>query len=218
MPIAPNVPPLGPRVPQRGNALAKGIAVLAMRLTGWHFEGALPDRPKFVLIVAPHTSNWDFLVGIMAMFALGIRGTFLGKHTLFRWPFGLVMRWLGGVPVDRASANDVVRQTVAYFEQREQMLLALSPEGTRKKLPAWRTGFYHVARGAQVPIVPVALDFPNRRITLFPEFHTTGDQAADFAALGAHFEARMGKRPENYQAGARVIGRSPTGMDARLDA
>ncbi|MBI3568596.1 MAG: lysophospholipid acyltransferase family protein [Gemmatimonadetes bacterium] len=185
-------------MPSRGNAFSHGLALLAMRLTGWHFEGALPDRAKFVLIVAPHTSNWDFLVGVMAMFALGIRGTFLGKHTLFRWPLGIVMRWLGGVPVDRSAANDVVRQTVAYFETRDQMLLALSPEGTRKKLPAWRTGFYHVARGAGVPIVPVAFDFPNRRITIFPEFHTTGDQAADFAALGANFDARMAMRPANY--------------------
>ncbi len=193
-----NVPTLGPNVPHRGNALTHGLAVFAMRLTGWRFEGTLPDRAKFVMIVAPHTSNWDFLVGVMAMFALGIRGTFLGKHTLFAWPFGIAMRWLGGVPVNRSSAHDVVRQTIEYFEQRDQMILALSPEGTRKKLPAWRTGFYHVARGAGVPIVPVAFDFPNGVITLFPEFHTTGDQAADFTALAAHFEARMAKRPELY--------------------
>lgn len=197
-PNSPNVPTPGPHVPRRGNAFTHGFAVLMMRLTGWRFEGTLPDRAKFVLIVAPHTSNWDFLVGVMAMFALGIGGTFLGKHTLFRWPFGIVMRWLGGVPVNRSSANDVVRQTLEYFERRERMVLALSPEGTRRKLPAWRTGFYHVARGANVPIVPVAFDFPRRCITLFPEFHTTGDQAADLAALGALFDARMAKRPELF--------------------
>jgi len=193
-----NVPILGPRVPARGNAFSHGLALLVMRLTGWRFEGDFPDLPKFVLIVAPHTSNWDFLIGVMAMFALGLRGTFLGKHTLFRWPFGVAMRWLGGVPVNRSAANDVVRQTVGYFQRREQMVLALSPEGTRKKLPAWRTGFYHVARGAGVPIVPVAFDFPRRCITIFAPFITTGDQDADLAVLGAHFEARMARKPENY--------------------
>ena len=99
----------------------------------------------------------------MAMFAIGFRGTFLGKDTLFRWPASAVLRWLGGIPVDRASPHNVVQQTIDYFHARPQMVLALSPEGTRRKLPAWRTGFWYVAKGAGVPIVPVAFDFPARR-------------------------------------------------------
>lgn len=193
-----NIPVLGSQVPQRGNPFTSALAISSMRLTGWRFEGAVPDIPKFVLIVAPHTSNWDFCVGVMAMFALNLRGTFFGKDTLFRWPLGIVMRWLGGIPVDRHSPQNVVEQTIAYFLQRPRMVLALSPEGTRKKLSGWRTGFYFVARGAGVPILPVAFDYPHRTIRLLPLFNTTGDQVADFAALTANFSPKMAHRPDQY--------------------
>ena len=193
-----NIPVLGCQVPQRGNSITRTLSITLMRLTGWRFEGTIPDIPKFVLIVAPHTSNWDFCVGIMAMFALNLRGTFLGKDTLFRWPLGIVMRWLGGVPVDRYSPHNIVEQTVAHFQRRPQMVLALSPEGTRKKLNGWRSGFYFVARGAGVPILPVAFDYPHKTIRMLPLFTTTGDQTADFAALGVNFTAQMAHRPEQY--------------------
>jgi 1-acyl-sn-glycerol-3-phosphate acyltransferase len=192
------MPVLGPQVPRRGNALSRALATALMRLAGWRFEGVVPDLPKFVLIVAPHTSNWDFFVGVTAMFALSLRGTFLGKDTLFRWPVGPVMRWLGGIPVDRHSPHNVVDQSIAYFERRSKLVLALSPEGTRKKLPAWRTGFYFVARGAGVPILPVAFDYPHRMIRLMPLFETTGDQASDFATLANYFSAQMARRPAHY--------------------
>ena len=199
MPLAPlKVLPLGDALATRGNAFSRALAHLAMLLTGWRIEGEFPNQPQFVVIVAPHTSNWDFLVGVMAMFALGFRGTFLGKHTLFRWPTGAVMRWLGGVPVDRTSSHNVVQQTIDYFRARPQLVLALSPEGTRKKLPAWRTGFWYVARGAGVPIVPAAFDFPAKRIRIFAPITTTGDIEADIARLRAHFDARMAKHPEKY--------------------
>jgi 1-acyl-sn-glycerol-3-phosphate acyltransferase len=192
------VPPLGDAVARRGNALSRALAATAMRLTGWRIEGAFPNAPQFVVIVAPHTSNWDFLVGVMAMFAIGFRGTFLGKHTLFRWPLGAVMRWLGGVPVDRSSSHNVVQQTIDYFDSRPQLLLALSPEGTRRKLPAWRTGFWYVAKGAGVPIVPAAFDYPAKRIRIYPALRPGGDIGADFAQLQSHFDARMARHPEQY--------------------
>jgi 1-acyl-sn-glycerol-3-phosphate acyltransferase len=193
-----NVPVLGSNVPRRGNALTAFIARSIMRLTGWRFEGSFPDLAKFVVIVAPHTSNWDFFVGVMAMFAAGFRGTFLGKHTLFRWPAGIVMRWLGGVPVNRSSANNVVEQVIDYFRTRPAMVLALSPEGTRKKLPAWRSGFYNIATGAGVPIMPVAFDYPRRLIVLLPPMYPTDDRSVDFARLGANFNAQMAYRPSQY--------------------
>jgi 1-acyl-sn-glycerol-3-phosphate acyltransferase len=192
------VPPLGDQLPKRGNAFTRAIARGAMRLTGWRFDGGLPDLPRFVLIVAPHTSNWDFMVGVMAMFALGIRGTFLGKHTLFRWPMGPVMRWLGGLPVIRSSSLNQVEQTVQHVRASSGMILALSPEGTRKKLPAWRSGFYYVAKGAEVPIVPVAFDYAARMIRIFPVYRLTDDVAADLAALGSHFHAGMALNPSQY--------------------
>jgi 1-acyl-sn-glycerol-3-phosphate acyltransferase len=193
-----NVPDLGRNIPRRGNRFSALLARSIMRLLGWRFEGSFPDLAKFVVIVAPHTSNWDFGLGVVAMFAVGFRGTFLGKHTLFRWPMGIVMRWLGGVPVDRSGSHNVVDQVVEHFRSRPSMMLALSPEGTRRKLPAWRTGFYNIAKGAGVPIVPVAFDYPHRVIRLFPPMQPTADQGADFAMLGAYFNAQMALRPAQY--------------------
>jgi 1-acyl-sn-glycerol-3-phosphate acyltransferase len=194
------VPVLGNEVPQRGNALARGLASIALRLTGWHFVGDFPNAPKFVLIVAPHTSNWDFPVGLMAMFALGLRCVVLGKHTLFRWPFGPLMRWLGLVPVDRSSAHNVVFQTTTLFRTRDHMVLIVSPEGTRKRLPKWRTGFWFVARGAGVPIVPIAFDYSTKTFRLFPPLSPTEDRDADFATLRGYYRAGMAKHPDQYSS------------------
>ena len=191
-------PALGDRVPRRGNAVTRAGARAALRWAGWRFEGALPDLPRFVIIVAPHTSNWDFVLGVLAMFALGLRGTFLGKDSIFRWPSGVVMRWLGGVPVDRSFPHQVVEQTISYFHASERLVLALSPEGTRKKRPKWRTGFYYVARGAGVPIVPVAFDYSTRMFRIFPPFVASDDAERDFASLHGLFHAGMAKRPSQY--------------------
>ncbi len=169
-----------------------------MLLTGWRFEGQLPNLRKFVIIVAPHTSNWDFPTGVQAMFALGIRGTFLGKDALFKPPFGFFFRWLGGVPVDRSSKNNVVDQTIAYFKARDRMILALSPEGTRKRIDKWRTGFYWVAVGAGVPIVPVAFDFPRKRYVIHPPVEMTGEPTVDIPRLRSYFKATQAKRPDQY--------------------
>jgi len=192
------IPPVGDQVPRRGNFFTSAVARTLLLLTGWRFEGTFPNLAKFVLIVAPHTSNWDFPLGVMAMFGLGLRGTFLGKDTLFRPPFGFYFRWLGGVPVDRSSSNNVVDQTIAYFTKRDRIILALSPEGTRKKIPQWRTGFYWVAVGAGVPIVPVAFDYRRKRIVLHPPQVMTGDAEKDIAHLRAFFNADQAYRPENY--------------------
>lgn len=192
------VPFVGAAVPRRGNALTRRLADLALRLTGWRFEGALPDLPKFLIIVAPHTSNWDFMVGVMAMYALGIRGTFLGKHTLFRWPLGPFMRFLGGVPVDRTSPADVVEQSVAFIARSDRVIFVLSPEGTRRRLDKWKTGFWRLAHGASIPIVPVAFDFSRRCFVLNPPFTTTGDLEADLSVLRSHFRSTMALKPANY--------------------
>jgi 1-acyl-sn-glycerol-3-phosphate acyltransferase len=194
------VPVLGNQVPQRGSAFTRALASVALRLTGWRFVGDFPNVPKFVLIVAPHTSNWDFPVGLMAMFALGLRCVVLGKHTLFRWPFGAFMRWLGLVPVDRSSAHNVVFQTSTLFRGRDRMVLIVSPEGTRRRLPKWRTGFWFVARGAGVPIVPIAFDYSTKAFRLFPPLLPTEDRDADFATLHSYFRAGMARHPDQYSS------------------
>lgn len=192
------VPELGDRVPQRDVAALRVFGRVAMRVAGWRFEGSIPNLPKLLFVVAPHTSNWDFFVGVGAMFALGLRATFLGKHTLFRWPLGIVMRWLGGVPVYRHAPRNVVDQTVDHIRRVEQVALGISPEGTRKKLPAWRTGFHYVARGAEIPIVPVALDYSTKTVRFFPMHQPADTVASDVAALGPLFSAGMARYPAQY--------------------
>lgn len=196
-----NVPVVSRNVASRGNALTRWGATTLMRLSGWRFVGeGFPDLRKFEIIVAPHTSNWDFVVGVMAKYAIGLRGTFLGKDTLFRFPMGLLMRWLGGFPVDRASKNDVVTQTVELVQRLDRVIVALSPEGTRKRIERWRTGFWWIAHKAQMPIVPVALDFSTRTIRIFAPFHTTGDVDTDVATLRRLFTAEMAYDPAKYVA------------------
>lgn len=163
---------------------------------GWRIEGEIPNVPKLVIIVAPHTSNWDFVVGVAAKLALGLRVLFLGKDTLFRFPLGVVMRWLGGIPVDRDSSHDVVNYVVAQFARRERLILGLAPEGTRKRVQRWRTGFYHIAHGAGVPIVPVALDWGAHLVRIGAPFVTTGDVDADVRELQTRFSSVRGRRPK----------------------
>jgi 1-acyl-sn-glycerol-3-phosphate acyltransferase len=193
-----NVPPLGPGIPGRGNAFSRSLGRTAYALTGWHFVGALPDLPKFVLIIAPHTSNWDFFVGVGALFSLGLKVEFFGKDSVFRWPIGLVMRWLGGIPVDRSVSKDRVSHSVAAFKARDKLVLGMAPEGTRTKVEEWKTGFYHVARGAGVPIVPVAFDYAKKAIIIGDPFTPTGDIAGDIEKLRGFFAKATAKRPENY--------------------
>lgn len=194
-----NVPVISPNIASRGGVFMRWIMIGLMRLTGWRFTGAdFPDIRKFVLIVAPHTSNWDFPVGIMAMYALGIRGTFLGKDTLFKFPLGVLMRFLGGFPVDRSARSDVVTQTVELVERSERIIVVLSPEGTRKLTPRWRSGFYWIAQKSGIPILPIAFDFSRRAIHVHPVFAPTGDQEADITALRKLFGPEMAFYPEKY--------------------
>jgi len=194
----PQIPELGPNVQRAHGRFAAAVGRFMMGIRGWRVEGEIPDIPKMVLIVAPHTSNWDFLTGVWVKIALRMGARFVGKHTLFRWPMGLSMRWLGGLPVIRSSSLNQVEQTVNHVRASDGMVLALSPEGTRKKLPAWRTGFYYVAKGAGIPIVPVAFDYSARTIRIFPLFQLTDDVTADIAALGSRFRAEMALRPAQY--------------------
>ena len=189
-----NVPELGNTTPQRGNGVSALAAGFFLRTLGWGFEGAVPNVSKAVIIVAPHTSNWDFIVGVAAMFALGLRVVFLGKHTLFTWPLGSVMRWLGGVPVNRREARGVVDETVEMFAARDQMILGLAPEGTRGSVDRWRTGFYYVALESGVPIVPVAFDYSRRVIRFCERFDPTGDLENDLRVLKSFFSGIEGRR------------------------
>jgi 1-acyl-sn-glycerol-3-phosphate acyltransferase len=180
----------------RGSALARA----ALRLIGWRVRFAgLPAR-QGVAIVYPHTSNWDFVVGILAKWSIGIPVTFWGKDTLFRVPlFGAWLRWLGGVPVDRRSASGAVAQMAqalrAARAEGRFMWLALSPEGTRRRTEAWRSGFYHVALQAQVPLALVVFDYRGRSIAVERFLQLSGDAAADLAEIEAGMADAVGCRP-----------------------
>jgi len=173
-------------------AIGRGL----LALLGWRIRGNVPNRRKLVIIVAPHTSNWDFVVGVAAKLALGLRVLFLGKQTLFRFPLGPLMRALGGMPVDRVQSQDVVRRVAAEFATRDRLVLALAPEGTRARVERWRTGFYHIAREASVPIVTVALNWGERTVDIGDLFQPTGQLEDDVAELQHRFEGVRGLRPK----------------------
>ena len=196
MTAIPVVTMLGP--PRRGGPLSAAIAHGILRLLGWRMDGTLPDEPRFVLIVAPHTSNWDFALGIVAMFALRLRVTWLGKHTIFRGPAGPILRWLGGRPVDRALPGGIVATAIAQFAAHEQHALALSPEGTRRRTIEWKTGFHRIAEGAGVPIVPVTLDYQSRTITTGRPRPVGTETSEDVRALRRLFRKEMALYPERF--------------------
>jgi 1-acyl-sn-glycerol-3-phosphate acyltransferase len=181
-----------------GNPVVRAIGRTALALAGWRIAGALPDLPRYVIIVAPHTSNWDFAILLAARFALGVSGAWIGKHTIFRWPVrGFLLR-IGGIPVDRSQPHGVVERVVAEFAAREQMVLAIAPEGTRKLVSRWRSGYWRIARGAGVPIVPVSLDYGTRTLTLHPPFTPTGSMEDDEKTLRGCFAHVRAKHPHNY--------------------
>lgn len=167
---------------------------MALRLFGWRVEGAIPDEPKLVAIVAPHTSNWDFPVGLAVRYALRLDASWLGKNTLFRPPFGWIMRRWGGIAVDRSAAHDVVAQTIAAFSSRPRVFLVITPEGTRKQVARWKTGFWHIAKGAGVPILPVAFDWEAKVCRILPIVHPGDDVTADVEQLQSEFAQYRGKK------------------------
>jgi len=170
---------------------------LYWKLSGWKVVGQLPYQyKKMILIVAPHTSWKDILVGIAARNKLKIyQAKFLGKKELFDGPFGWLFRWLGGTPVDRFSKQGMVEQAAELFAINENFILAIAPEGTRKRVDKLRSGFYHIAKKAQVPIIPVGLDFENKQLVLGEHLFTSDDIAADYKKIISFFSAIKGKKP-----------------------
>ncbi len=196
-----DVPQLPPSVSRAHGALVAGFGRRMMDLAGWRLEnidGGFPDAPKFVLIVSPHTSNWDFPVGLMAKFALHLGARYIAKHSLFRWPLGVFMRAVGGVPVNRSAASDLVEQTVRIFNERTELVLVITPEGTRSKVARWKSGFHRIARAAGVPMVLSSFDYSRKVVRLGPWFEATEDYEADLARIQSHITASMARHPERY--------------------
>jgi len=161
----------------------------------WSISGTVPDVSKGVIIVAPHTSNWDFVIGIAGMLALDLDLHFLGKHTLFEGPLAPLMRLLGGIPVDRSQpGSGVVEEMGERMRSADQLLLALAPEGTRSSVEKWKTGFHRIALSGGVPIAPVTLDYGRREIRFGALVMPTEDLESDIAVLQAFFDGARGRR------------------------
>ncbi|HSH68872.1 MAG TPA: lysophospholipid acyltransferase family protein, partial [Deferrisomatales bacterium] len=165
-----------------------------LAVLGWRVHGQLPDEPRLVVVAAPHTSNWDFVLAMATAFALGVEIRWLGKHSLFRPPAGVLMRWLGGIPVDRGVRSGVVTQSAAALRSQEQMVLCVAPEGTRSGARRWKTGFYHIAREAGVPICLCTLHYPRRTLGLGPVLIPGDDTEADMTAIREFYRPFRGRR------------------------
>lgn len=164
--------------------------------TGWRAEGEKPVFKKYVLIAAPHTSNWDFVYTILVCFILKIKIQMMGKKELFRPPFGPIVKWLGVIPVDRSRSNNTVANIVQTFDDHEELIIVIAPSGTRKKMTYWKSGFYHIARGANIPIVMGYMDYRRKAGGLGHSIIPTGDIEADMVRIRSFYSGVTGKYPE----------------------
>ncbi|HPO17023.1 MAG TPA: lysophospholipid acyltransferase family protein [Candidatus Hydrogenedentes bacterium] len=162
-----------------------------LRILGYEWVGGRPEDLKAVITAAPHTSNWDYFYTMLFSFAIDVPIAVLIKKDWFFWPVGVFLRWLGGVPVDRSQHSNLVDEMIAAFNQRERMFMVITPEGTRKKAKYWKTGFYFVAQGAGVPILPAFMDYVNKRGGFGPIIPVTGDLEADFVKIQAFYKKQM---------------------------
>ena len=188
------------------NTGMRAFARLMLRATGWRTEGMTPEQiaayPKYVLIAAPHTSNWDAPITLMVCFQLRLKVYWMAKASLFGWPTRWLSRWLGGIAIDRSASNNTVQNTISAFAARKRLAVLVAPEGTRGKVSHWKTGFYHIAHGAGVPIALAYLDFARKAGGIDRMFITTGDLVADMAEIQAFYSGITGKNPHQFNAGS----------------
>jgi 1-acyl-sn-glycerol-3-phosphate acyltransferase len=194
--MSPRIPlpgQLPPHMPHLRDGRRRAVCRLALRLAGWGLRGDFPDTAKLVLIVAPHSSWWDGFWGLLVKVAIGANVRFMAKRELFAPPLGGLLRTLGGMPIDRSATAGVVEQMVAQFARRDALWLGIAPEGTRKAVARWKTGFWHIARSADVPILPVAFDYATRTIVIGTPLRTSADREADIAHLRAWYAPFKGR-------------------------
>ncbi|MEW6400743.1 MAG: lysophospholipid acyltransferase family protein [Chloroflexota bacterium] len=174
------------------SSLLRLLTTLSLRLLGWRVEGRLPDIPKFIVIGAPHTSNWDFVLFLALAFSLRANPKYMGKAELFRWPFSGFFRWCGGIPVDRSKSTGLVEQTVEAMNQAKEFILVITPEGTRGKVRAWKSGFYHIAKQAGIPIALGFIDRPRKAVGIGPTVTLTEEMDADIRSIQSFYTGMVG--------------------------
>jgi 1-acyl-sn-glycerol-3-phosphate acyltransferase len=182
-----------PSMPQFHSNRWRRLCAWTLARCGWRLTGVLPDRPKLVLIAAPHTSWWDGVWGLLFRTALGANVSFMAKRELFNGPLGWLLRRLGGIPIERRGAHGIVEQMTARFADADRLWLGITPEGTRKRVTKWKNGFWYIARAAHVPILPVYFDYPSRTIGIGPLFEPSDDLVGDLARLRAFYVPWRGR-------------------------
>lgn len=192
------MPELPPALPRHHSARAQRLGCWVLQRLGWQVRGALPDVPKLVAAVAPHTSNWDFIVAFAASLALGLKISFLGKHSIFVWPIRNFLLRFGGIPVERSQRHGIVPQLVATFAREPKLLLGIAPEGTRKKVTQWKSGFWQIAKQSGVPIQLIGLDFASKSIVFGPLLQPGDSFDEDYPLMRAFFEQMQPRTPENF--------------------
>jgi 1-acyl-sn-glycerol-3-phosphate acyltransferase len=181
--------------------LMKGVAKVFLKIMGWKVVPA-PDLPKkYFVIAAPHTSNWDFPLFVAIGLSLNIKSYWMGKHTLFRKPFGWFFKWLGGIPIDRSRSVNTVDQFIEHFNNNDEIVLVNAPEGTRRRVDRWRSGFYHISVGAHVPIGLSFLDYKKKEGGIGAVFHPTGNFEQDMIEIKDFYSGIKPKYPEKFASG-----------------
>ncbi len=191
-------PPLGDKIPKFQNQFSQITAKLILKLTGWRMVGTLPDLPKFILIGAPHTSNWDAFYGFAGLASIGLKVKWMAKHTLFPKPIRGLLTTLGGVPIDRRASQGTVDQTINAVNESEQIVLIITPEGTRTYVEKWKTGFYHIAIACKIPIQTGFVDYPKKSMGFGPLIEPSGDMNADLKKIETFYMEKQGKHPHFY--------------------
>lgn len=182
-------------MPRRQSRALVWIGSTVLRLAGWRLDVVVPDVPKLLIIVAPHTSNWDFVFGMATLLRLQLKVNWFGKHTIFFGPLGWLWRKLGGKPIDRSGAGGVVAQSAATFRDSPELLIGLAPEGTRSRVGKWKRGFYHIAQAAEVPVLVAYIDYQRKCIGTGPLIHCTGDWDSDMREVFAFYRGIHAKYP-----------------------
>lgn len=191
-------PLLSENVPSKGNAVTRWVGRFMLALMGWRIEGTPPNVKKLVICAAPHTSNWDFIVAMFMVMALGLHFSFVMKKEAFFWPFTHLFLWLGGLPLDRKNpSSDVVDQATVWYEKNEKLWLAIAPEGTRSRVERWKTGFLRIAYQANVPILLVAWHYPDKALYLDKLYFASGNHTQDALEIREYMNSKyVGRHPE----------------------
>jgi 1-acyl-sn-glycerol-3-phosphate acyltransferase len=193
------IPEPGPAVPRRGNAFSQWLGRWWLGVLGWKLEGEFPDVHKAVMVAAPHTSNWDGAITLGVVLAMRLNIHWMGKDSMFRWPFGGLLRWMGGIPVDRRTGRGLVQTTIDKLNENPHYIVLISPEGTRSATREWKTGFYKIAHGAKVPIVLAYIDFARKVVGFGPLVQSSGDMEREMQNIRAFYNDKVARHAVRFE-------------------